>query len=407
MRSVNFFILAIALFFFLSVAQAGQAAGVTVYFFYGQGCPHCAKEEIFLQDLVKLYPDVKVKKFEVWHNQENLNLLKKVGSELSADISGVPFTLVGADYIVGFSSSKTTGQQILKLIENCHKQPCQDFVGPLLSNQDDFKSGEVIKDKPEKSVKTEKKLPEKLSLPLVGDINIKLVSLPVLTVVMGLLDGFNPCAMWVLIFLIGFLIGMEDKKRRWALGGVFLLASAGVYYVFMAAWLNLLLFLGVIIWVRLAIGFLALGGGFVNLREYFKNPTGACKVTRQKERKLVFERLKEIALKRSFWLALGGIIILAFAVNLVELICSAGLPAVYTQVLALSNLSSWQYYAYILLYIFFFLIDDILVFVIAMVTLEVTGLSSKYSRYSSLIGGLIMLIIGVLLIFKPEWLMFG
>lgn len=406
MKSVKYLILVIVFFLFLSGIQSVQASGTKLYFFYGQGCPHCAKEEVFLQDLIKQYPDVEIKKFEVWHNQDNLNLLKKVGRKLSADISGVPFTLVGSEYVIGFSSSKTTGQQILRLVEDCRKQQCQDVVEPLLSGPGESNSN-AYSEKSSQPVEAEKKLPEKLSLPWLGEIDVKSVSLPLLTVVMGLLDGFNPCAMWVLVFLIGLLLGVEDRKRRWVLGGVFLLASAAVYYVFMAAWLNLLLFLGFIIWVRLAIGLLALGGGIVNLREYFKNPTGACKVTRPKERKLVFEKLKEIALKKSFWLAVGGIIILAFAVNLVELICSAGLPAVYTQVLALSHLATWQYYAYILLYIFFFLIDDILVFVIAMITLEVTGLGAKYSRYSSLIGGLIMVLIGILLIFRPEWLMFG
>ena len=107
------------------------------------------------------------------------------------------------------------------------------------------------------------------------------------------------------------------------------------------------------------------------------------------------------------YLALVGIVVLAFAVNLVELICSAGLPAVYTQVLFLSNLARWQYYFYILFYIFIFMLDDLLIFFIAMTTLRLTGLTTKYSRWSHLIGGILMLIIGLLLIFKPEWLMFG
>jgi hypothetical protein len=106
-------------------------------------------------------------------------------------------------------------------------------------------------------------------------------------------------------------------------------------------------------------------------------------------------------------LALGGIIVLAFLVNLVELVCSAGLPAIYTQILALNNLANWQYYFYIFLYVFFFMVDDLLIFIVAMVTLKMTGLSTRYARYSHLIGGILMIIIGILLIFKPEWLMFG
>ena len=105
--------------------------------------------------------------------------------------------------------------------------------------------------------------------------------------------------------------------------------------------------------------------------------------------------------------ALAGIIALAVAVNLVELLCSAGLPVVFTQILALNNLPTWQYYAYLILYIFIFILDDLIVFILAMLTLKMTGLGNKYARYSHLIGGAVMVIVGLLLIFKPEWLMFG
>jgi ABC-type protease/lipase transport system fused ATPase/permease subunit len=130
-------------------------------------------------------------------------------------------------------------------------------------------------------------------------------------------------------------------------------------------------------------------------------------VTEGEKKQKIFDKLKNIAKQNNLWLALGGIIILAFAVNLVELVCSAGLPAVFTQVLAMNSLPKFAYYLYILLYIFFFMIDDLIVFFIAMFTLKMTGITNKYARYSSFIGGLLMVIIGILLVFKPEWLMFG
>ena len=111
--------------------------------------------------------------------------------------------------------------------------------------------------------------------------------------------------------------------------------------------------------------------------------------------------------KKRLWLALSGIILLAFTVNLVELLCSAGFPAIYTQILTLNHLAIWQYYGYLLLYIFFFMLDDLAIFIIAMLTLHLTGISTKYSRWSNLIGGILMVIIGLLLIFKHQWLMFG
>ena len=247
----------------------------------------------------------------------------------------------------------------------------------------------------------------KITVPILGQLDTKTISLPLITIILGTLDGFNPCAMWTLLFLISLLLGMKDRRRMWVLGTTFIVASAAVYFLFMAAWLNLILFLGFIIWIRVLIGLVALGGGGWNLKKYFKDKDGGCEVTGDEKRRKTFDRLKEVTQQKNFWVAFIGIITLAFAVNLVEAICSAGLPAVFTQLLILNDLPTWQYYAYILLYIFFFMLDDLLIFIIAMVTLKMTGISTKYARWSNLIGGILMLLIGLLLLFKPEWLLFG
>jgi len=175
----------------------------------------------------------------------------------------------------------------------------------------------------------------------------------------------------------------------------------------MAAWLNLIIFLGFVPWVKLLIGLVAVTGGGYNLWEFFKNRSGTCKISESPNQAGTLKKLKRAAQEKNLWLALGGIIALAFAVNLVELVCSAGLPAVFTQVLVLNSLSSWRYHLYILLYIFFFMLDDLAVFFVSMITLRLTGVTTKYSKVSRLVGGVLMVIIGLLLIFRPEWLLFG
>jgi hypothetical protein len=200
---------------------------------------------------------------------------------------------------------------------------------------------------------------------------------------------------------------MENRVKMWILGTTFIVTSGLIYFLFLAAWLNFFLFVGYIFWVRAMIGFLALGVGAYYLHDYRKNREGACKVTGGEKKKKVFERIKEVVQTKNFAFAMVGIMILAIAVNMVELVCSAGLPAVYTQVLSLSGFPVWQYYLYLIFYILIFMLDDLVVFGIAMITLRSIGLSGKYARLSHLIGGIIMLIIGILLLFKPEWLMFG
>ncbi len=343
---------------FLLLARPAWAAE-KIYFFWAAGCPHCAKEEAFLNSLKEKYPQLTIKDYEITYDRKNLELLQKMGKELKTDVSGVPFTVIGKQYFSGYLSDETTGKDIEAAITEI----------PM-----NFKYSHL--------------------------------PLPLLTFVVALLDGFNPCAMWTLLFLISLLLGMNDRKRMWLLGTTFIAASALVYFLFLAAWLNLFLFLGFIVWVRLVVGLVALATGGYFLRDYVVNKSGQCQVIGNRRQKTM-EKIRKIIKKKQLLLSLLGIIILAFAVNLVELICSAGLPAIYTQILSLAQLPKWQYYLYLLFYILIFMLDDLIIFFIAMITLQAVGIQSKYSRLSHLIGGILMLIIGCLLLFKPEWLMFG
>lgn len=383
----------------IPTAHAAPFTPVNLYFFWGEGCPHCEKEKPFLEKMAKKYPQLEIHSYEIWKNADNRKLMQEFGKKMNANVSGVPFTVVGENYVVGWMDEKNTGAKLEDHINCAIDTQCRD-VGMEIFGNSSGEGSDISNNK-------NQAIPDTMTLPFLGEIKTKNISLPVLTIVIGALDGFNPCAMWTLIFLISLLLGMENRRRMWILGTTFIVASAAVYFLFLAAWLNLLLFIGFILWVRIMIGLIALGGGGYYLKEYFYNPQGACKVTGGEKRQKIFAKLRELTHERNFWLAFFGIIILAVAVNLVELICSAGLPAVYTQILTLTEMPVWQYYGYLLLYIFVFMLDDLIIFFAAMITLKMTGLSDKYSRLSHLIGGIAMVIIGMLLLFKPEWLMFG
>lgn len=420
----KFFIIFLFLLSFLNFVKVSEAGEVlNAYLFYGEGCPHCAKEEAFLDSIKSKYPTLKINTFEVYYNKDNGELMTKASKALGVTANGVPFFILGDKHFIGFSEN-ITPKEIENRINECLVNVCPDSIENIITNTGiikenpkknpelkDLKTGNSVIDEVSADVIREEGLKEKkekiIDVPFLGEINVYDFSLPIITLVLGLLDGFNPCAMWTLIFLISLLLGMENRKRMWTLGMAFIVASGAVYFLFMSAWLNLILFLGFIVIVRIIIGLVALLGGGYSLREFFVNKESVCKVGDEDKKEKVFEKLKAITKKNNLFIALSGIILLAFVVNLIELVCSAGLPAVYTQILTMNDLSSAQYYLYILLYIFFFMLDDLLVFIIAMLTLRMTGLSSKYARFSHLIGGIIMIVIGILLIFKPEWLMFG
>ncbi len=368
---------------------------VSLYLFWSDGCPHCQEEKIFLAKLVEKYPQLEIKDYEVSSSQTNAALLKKAGDSLGVNVSGVPFTVIGQEYFVGYLNDETTGKEIEAAVNYALENDYQDVVGSLFSRSEESDQDKV------------KGATDIIEVPIFGQLDTKKLSLPVLTFVIALLDGFNPCAMWVLLFLISLLLGMKDKKKMWVLGSVFIVASGFVYFLFLSAWLNLFLFLGWVTWIRILVGLIALGAGGYYLWDYITNKSGACRVMRSEKKQKVFDNLKKVTQKKQLGLAVLGMIVLAFAVNLVELVCSAGLPAIYTQVLSLANLPTWQYYLYLIFYILIFMLDDLVVFFVAMTTLKITGLSTKYSRFSHLFGGILIFIIGLLLIFKPEVLMFG
>lgn len=398
-RTIIKSIFIILVLFFIAKPSFGQEKQITIHFFWGNGCPHCADQKVFLEELKSKYPSIKIQNYEVWYNSKNKDLLENVGKKLNAVVNGVPVTIIGEEFFIGAGFN----QEIEKTVKYSLEHNCRDVVSDILNSTTTTPITTPCKDKNINN----KAVPQELILPFIGKINTQDFSLPVLTIIIAGLDGFNPCAMWTLLFLISLLLGMKDRKKMWILGVAFIASSSFVYFLFMAAWLNLLLFLGFIGFIRTLIGFVALGAGIYYLRDYFINKSGGCNVMGNQNRQKVFEKIKTITQNSHFIIALFGIIILAFAVNLVELICSAGLPAIYTQILSLSNLPSWKYYFYLLVYVFIFMLDDLFIFFSAMITMKAVGIQSKYSRLSHLIGGILMLIIGILLLLKPELLMFG
>lgn len=386
-----------------SSSAPASAAPVSSYLFWSSTCPHCLKAKAFLEHLAATEPSLRLHALEVGDSDANNEAFMAAVEHFNIETPAVPLITIGDKVFLGFDTDATTGVELRKAIEECRQRVCADVGGEIVraaaSGASRSPSGpEAASGAP---------IPTTLSLPLFGEIDTRSLSLPALTIVLGFVDGFNPCAMWALVFLIGLLIGMKDQVRMWTYGIVFLLTSAVVYLAFMAAWLNIFMFLGSLTVIRAAIGVFALGAGGYYLWQFWSNPDAACAITTPGERQRVMTRFKEIVAERSFVVAIGGIIILAALVNLIELLCSAGIPAVYTQVLALSDLSRPAYVGYLLLYITVFLIDDIIVFVMAMLTLQAAGLAATYSRYSHLIGGVVLGAIGLMLLFRPEWLAFA
>ena len=361
----------------------GLAGKVSVNFFYLPTCPHCAEQKPIISELASEMSGVSF----VMHDAstpEGSQLFYKFASEAGMDLSrlAVPTTFVGKKPLVGSHSKEQIKQEILYCQNNC--------VGEQASEtQAQQKAVSGVKE---------------FELPFVGRTDLTALSLPALAIILGLIDGFNPCAMWVLVYLIALLINVNDKKKFWIIIGSFVLASGALYFLFMTAWLNAFLLLGYVKIVSILIGLIALGGGILSLKEYFTTKgTLTCKVGDEESHEKISEKIQKIISSPLSAGIIISIIALAFVVNSVEFVCSSAIPAVFTQVLAISNLGTLERYAYILLYDFFFMLDDLIVFGVAGLAVS-SGIGEKYAKYCKAIGGIIMIVLGAMLLFAPHLL---
>ena len=345
------------------------------------------------KDNLKLY------EYEIYNNVDNANKLKDIISILDTDSKGVPFLIIGNNVIAGYAEN-ITDERIRNTINYYKNHRFKDEVGIYLG---------VVEDSDEEF---DEKVIYQETIDEIGlSSNLKnIVSkspLFISAMLIGLVDGFNPCAMWILLFLISMLLDVKNKNRKWILGLTFIISSAAIYFVFLMSWLELSVFLNKVGFIRLGISVCAIILGTISLVKFIDSiGKDGCVVVNKNNRKRIITSIKNIIKEKSFILAVLGMMLLACSVNIIELFCSLGLPVVFTQILSLNEVSSGMRVIYSLIYVLFFMIDDLLVFFISMKTLELKAISNKYSKYSSLIGGLLMIIIGFLMIYKPELLMF-
>lgn len=366
---------------------------VNIYYFYSETCYYCGLMKDYFNELEK-DPLITIHRYEISTDQAGQEVAKKVEDLLSTPIRTVPYVIVGRQSFVGYNDGVLEG--IEEAVDFAKNNYVRDIVGEMLGIVEIGEGDGTINSG------------GKFKLPFIGEIDASTVSLPLLAIFMGTLDGFNPCAMWVLLLLISMLVHVKERWKMWTLGIVFLVTSAVMYFFFMLSWLNITLLFGSVIYLRLLIGAVAIGGGSWNLKKALtQKPDDGCEVVDVAQRRKLSKRIQAITGEKTFILAIFGIMGLAISVNLVELLCSAGLPIVFTQVLSLNGLNAIETVGYLLLYVLFFLIDDLVIFFIAMKTFQLTGISTKYSKFSGIVGGAIMVVLGILMIFRPEWLMFN
>jgi hypothetical protein len=242
---------------------------------------------------------------------------------------------------------------------------------------------------------------------LFGTLSASRLGLPLFTLALGLLDGFNPCAMWVLLFLLSLLVRLRDRRRMALIAGTFVLTSAAVYYAFMAAWLNVFLAVGFSQAVRVTLALLALAIGALNVKDSIDSGRGPSLSIPASARPALVARMARLREEQALPALLLGVGVLAVAVNLVELLCTAGLPAVYTAVLTQQGLPPAAHDAHLGLYIVGYVADDSLMAAVSVATLGSGKLGERGGRMLKLLSGVVMLALAAVLLLRPQWLLWA
>jgi hypothetical protein len=243
-----------------------------------------------------------------------------------------------------------------------------------------------------------------LGVPFLGPLHVDDWSLPALTVMLAGLDSFNPCAMFVLLFLMTLLVHAKSRARMLVVGGTFVAVSGLAYFAFMAAWLNLFLVVGELAWITFAAGILALAIGAVNVKDYFWLDRGVSVSISSGAKLGLLRRMRNLVGADRLVPLLGGTLVLAVVANAYELLCTAGFPMIFTRVLTLSELPTSSYYLYLLAYNLIYVLPLLLIVVLFVVAFTRRKLSETEGRTLKLLSGLMMLGLGSVLILAPALL---
>ncbi|OGW60391.1 MAG: hypothetical protein A2V83_11955 [Nitrospirae bacterium RBG_16_64_22] len=362
-----------------SVDEAGNQF-VNLHFFWSKTCPHCKKALPFLDELRRQYPWLVVLSYELSESEENRRTFARMAEALGRDPTPVPTFMLCGRILVGYADEKTSGEFIRRQVMECRKA--------IQEGRPVFRSdGEGP-----------------ITVPVLGTIDPGRMSLPVFTVVIAGLDTFNPCAFFVLLSLLSLLVHARSRVRMAVIGGIFVFFSAAVYFLFMAAWLNLFLLMGRTNWVTVAAGVVAVAVAGINIKDYFRFKKGVSLSIPDSAKPGLFARMRGLVSAASVPSMVAGTIVLAAAANSYELLCTAGFPMVFTRALTLHNLSASAYYGYLALYNVVYVIPLGVIVLLFTATLGSRKLKENEGRRLKLLSGLMMLGLGTVLLAAPTLL---
>ena len=371
---------------------------VPVYFFWGDGCPHCATQKVFLEQLKRDHPNVVVYDFEVYYVDENRPLMTAMAAAFGRPVTGVPMTFIGDEVWVGYSDAM--GRQMRAAVERYETYAAPDpvdRVAPELRDQlappppspsPPQDGGELL-----------------LDVPLVGSVDVAHQALWLSTTLIAFVDGFNPCSLWVLALLLAVVVNTRSRRRVLLVGFTFLLVTALTYGLFIVGLFSIFSYIAFLTWIRVLVASLALGFALINIKDYFAYKRGISLSIDDAQKPGIYKRIRGIMrAEASLPATLSATAGMALGITLVELPCTAGLPVLWTTLLTDAGVGVGGFALLLALYILVYLSIELVIFGAVVVTMRASRLEEREGRILKLVGGAVMLALALVLLFWPTLL---
>ena len=357
--------------------------------FVREGCPHCAQAEAFMEQLRRERPQLSVVVRDVTKEPAALARLQELVQAQGGGLARVPAAFVNGQLILGYSSEASTDKLIRSALAGNRVAAAAGGEAGSCEAEESLSC----------SAGAARPAPESFEVTLFGrTVTLDDVGLPAFTLAMGLLDGFNPCSMWVLLLIISMLAPLNDRKRMLAIAGTFVLVEGISYFVMMTAWLNLFLLIGLSRASQVAIAVIAIVAGLINVKDFFAFGRGITLSIPESAKPRIYGRMRGILHAPTYKAAIAGTIVLGLLVQVVEFMCTSGFPALFTRILTLHQLDTASYYGYLLLYNAAYMLDDMIVLGIGVTLLSRHRLQEKEGRVLKLLAGVVMIGLGIYLL---------
>lgn len=356
---------------------------INLHFFWSKKCPHCRNALPFVESLSTKHPWLQVHVLELTEHKENVQKYIAMAAMLGEEARSVPAFFWCGQMSVGYDNEQGVGQTILDQLKSCRQR---------IINENDFTASQTTTANSE------------ITVPILGSLDLQRFSLPTYTVILAGLDAFNPCAFFVLLFLLSLLVHAKNRKKMLLIGGIFVFFSGLLYFLFMAAWLNVFLLIGQINAITYIAGSVAVLMALINIKDYFWFKQGVSLSIPDNARTGLFARMRKIVNSDNSTAMVFAAMGLAAFANIYEFLCTAGFPMVFTRMLTLNNLSQASHYFYLILYNLIYIIPLLTIVILFSITLGAKKLQEKQGKILKLLSGMMMLYLGLLLLLKPNWL---